>query len=112
MKIYDYRKKNGQFKKKSKAKVVFNWILLIGTAILIVKLFVEPLITSQNAPERTFTTQKDICAGNEKCTLKIENLAKQTLLQDKMDKEKADYEVKMKEYNAQMETLRAEELSF
>lgn len=60
----------------------------------------------------TNTSQTELCMKDERCKAKVENFAAQTNLQKEIDRTKAEYEAKMREYNAGMEKLRSEELSF
>lgn len=113
MKINDYRQGTNQYKKKrkSKLKVIYRWIAIIVIITFIVNLIRDSIKTPYNDPGTMQTSSKDICAGNENCQAKIENLASQTLLDAKIKETKAKYDAELKDLNGQMEVLRSQELS-
>lgn len=103
------RNQLGQYRKKSKAKVVLNWIILLGVIGGAIKIYTA--LPKEVKPEIVNTTQTELCMKDERCKAKVENFAAQTNLQKEIDRTKAEYEAKMREYNAGMEKLRSEELS-
>ena len=102
---------SNQHKKKRKWKVVRNWAILIVIVWGLVVIGTDTLKSSKMAPKSIVSSQKDICAGDSQCQAKIENLASQTLLQKQIDQTKEEYDQKLKDLEARMETLRQEELS-
>lgn len=100
---WNERKSNGKYRKKSKVKVFFRWVLLITIIVVALKAI---------GGDKTVTIeQKDICNGNSLCQQQIENLAAQTLLKAEITRIKAEYDSKLNNLETQLEELRKQELS-
>lgn len=102
-------------KKKSKFRVLFYWLIVIGIVIAISKYgVVKPikhLIDQYNAKTETVSKQKDICEGDAGCQAKIENLAAQTLLQNQIKQVRNEYEAKLADLEGRLAEKKAEALS-
>lgn len=111
------RKNNGQFKRKSKLKVVLNWIgvlIVIGLIAYIAHYTMQwarTIIPKDQVTEISKTSHTEECMKDAKCKARIENTAAQLILQREIDDKKRVYEATMNSLEQRMEELRKQELS-
>lgn len=103
------RELNGRYKRKSKARVILNWIIIALVMVIVISLVVPK--TDRTEVLDTKNTQTDICIENESCKAKIENLAAQTLLKQEIETLTKEYESKLAELEVKLEQKRQEEMS-
>lgn len=113
MKITDYRKGSNQYKKKSKWKVLRNWVILIITVWLGVTIALESSQWSKTAPESVVTVKDDITPEQREMLKKQAYLAERKVIAtNKKDKLDAEYKAESAKLEAELEAIRAEQLSF
>lgn len=113
MKINYYRTNEGKFKKKSKWKVLRNWVILIIIVWLGVTIALDASKSLKTAPESVVTVKDDITPEQREMLKKQAYLAERKVIAtNKKNKLDAEYKAESAKLEAELEAIRAEQLSF
>lgn len=113
MKINYYRTNEGKFKKKSKWKVLRNWVILIIIVWLGVTIALDASKSLKTTPESVVTVKDDITPEQREMLKKQAYLAERKVIAtNKKNKLDAEYKAESAKLEAELEAIRAEQLSF
>jgi len=113
MKINYYRTNEGKFKKKSKWKVLRNWVILIIIVWLGVTIALDTSKSLKTTPESVVTVKDDITPEQREMLKKQAYLAERKVIAtNKKNKLDAEYKAESAKLEAELEAIRAEQLSF
>lgn len=113
MKINYYRNNEGKFKKKSKWKVLRNWVILIIIVWLGVTIALDASKSLKTTPESVVTVKDDITPEQREMLKKQAYLAERKVIAtNKKNKLDAEYKAESAKLEAELEAIRAEQLSF
>ncbi len=100
-------------KKRSKARVFVNWMILIAVVGIILSIFFENKSVEPKT-EAPATEQNDTLTAEERANLKrqYELAEKEIILKKQKAALDADYKAKSEDIEAQLEAVRAEKTSF
>lgn len=113
MKINYYRTSEGKFKKKSKWKVLRNWVILIIIVWFGVNIALNAPKSIKNTPESVVTVKDEITPEQREMLKKQAYLAeREVIATNKKNKLDAEYKAESAKLEAELEAIRAEKLSF
>lgn len=113
MKTNYYRTDAGKFKRKSKWKVLRNWIILIIIVWLGVTIALDSSKSLKTAPESVVSTKDEVTPEQREMLKKQAYLAeREVIATNKKNKLDAEYKAESAKLEAELEAIRAEKLSF
>jgi len=113
MKINYYRNNEGKFKKKSKWKVLRNWVILIVIVWFGVNVAPDISKSLKTTPESVVIVKDEITPEQREMLKKQAYLAeREVIATNKKNKLDAEYKAESAKLEAELEAIRSEKLSF